>query len=223
MKSMAGAFDQKAASDNCPDYPLNQAIDKKTLRKEIILRRDSLSPDIRKVKDQAACARLTSMDEYRKAATILLYASFRSEVGTEYLIRQALADDCIVVLPRCDQSDETLKLFAIREWSDLVPGCWGILEPLEATDRAIDIRSVDIVIAPGVAFDEDCNRLGYGKGYYDKLLSGRESVAGAPLRPLVIGLAYEEQIVPSIPCSPHDMKMDFIITDKRNIYCHEPK
>lgn len=223
MKSMAGAFDQKAASDNCPNYPLNQATDKKKLRKEIILRRDSLSPDIRKVKDQAACARLTSMDEYRKAATILLYASFRSEVDTEYLIRQALADDCIVVLPRCDQSDETLKLFAIREWSDLVPGCWGILEPLEATDRAIDIRSVDIVIAPGVAFDEDCNRLGYGKGYYDKLLSNRESVAGAPLRPLVIGLAYEEQIVPSIPCSPHDMKMDFIITDKRNIYCHEPK
>ena len=223
MKSMAGAFDQKAASDNCPDYPLKQAVDKKSLRKEITLRRDSLSPDIRKVKDQAACARLTSMDEYRKAATILLYASFRSEVGTETLIRQALADDCIVVLPRCDQSDETLKLFAIREWSDLVPGCWGILEPLEATDRAIDIRSVDIVIAPGVAFDEDCNRLGYGKGYYDKLLSGRESVAGAPLRPLVIGLAYEEQIVPSIPCSPHDMKMDFIITDKRNIYCHEPK
>ena len=223
MKSMAGAFDQKAASDNCPDYPLNQATDKKTLRKEIILRRDSLSPDIRKVKDQAACARLTSMDEYRKAATILLYASFRSEVDTEYLIRQALEDDCIVVLPRCDQSDETLKLFAIREWSDLVPGCWGILEPLEATDRTIDIRSVDIVIAPGVAFDEDCNRLGYGKGYYDKLLSNRESVAGVPLRPLVIGLAYEEQIVPSIPCSPHDMKMDFIITDKRNIYCHEPK
>ena len=223
MKSMAGAFDQKAASDNCPDYPLKQAVDKKSLRKEITLRRDSLSPDIRKVKDQAACARLTSMDEYRKAATILLYASFRSEVDTESLIRQALADDCIVVLPRCDQSDETLKLFAIREWSDLVPGCWGILEPLEATDRAIDIRSVDIVIAPGVAFDEDCNRLGYGKGYYDKLLSGRESVAGAPLRPLVIGLAYEEQIVPSIPCSPHDMKMDFIITDKRNIYCHEPK
>ena len=223
MRSMAGAFDQKAASDNCPDYPLKQAVDKKSLRKEITLRRDSLSPDIRKIKDQAAYARLTSLNEYKKAGTILLYASFRSEVNTESLIRQALADNRIVVLPRCDQSDETLKLFAIRKWSDLVPGCWGILEPLEATDRAIDIRSVDIVIAPGVAFDEDCNRLGYGKGYYDKLLSKRESLAGAPLRPLVVGLAYEEQIVPSIPCSPHDMKMDFVITDKRNIYCHGSK
>ena len=223
MRSMAGAFDQKAASDNCPDYPLKQAVDKKSLRKEITLRRDSLSPDIRKIKDQAACARLTALNAYRKAGTILLYASFRSEVDTENLIRQALADNRIVVLPRCDQSDETLKLFSIREWSDLVPGCWGILEPLEAIDRAIDIRSVDIVIAPGVAFDEDCNRLGYGKGYYDKLLSKRESVAGAPLRPLVVGLAYEEQIVPSIPCSPHDMQMDFVITDKRNIYCHGSK
>jgi len=220
MRSMAGAFDRKAASDNCPDYPLKQAVDKKSLRKEITLRRDSLSPDIRKVKDQAACARLMSMNEYRNAGTILLYASFRSEVDTENLIRQALADNRVVVLPRCDQSDETLKLFAIRQWSDLIRGCWGILEPIESTYRIINIKSVDIVIAPGVAFDEDCNRLGYGKGYYDKLLSKRESVAGAPLSPLVIGLAYEEQIVPYIPCSPHDMKMDFVITDKRNIYCH---
>ncbi len=224
MKSMAGAFDQKAAFDNCPDYPLKQAADKKSLRKELTQRRDSLSPDIRKVKDRAACERLTSMKEYRKAGTILLYASFRSEVDTENLIRQALADNRIVVLPRVDRSDETLRLFAIREWSDLAPGCWGILEPLEAADRAIDIKSVDIVIAPGVAFDEDCNRLGYGKGYYDKLLSDRKPFAsGAPRRPLVIGLAYEEQIMLSIPCAPHDMKMDFVITDKRNIHCYGPQ
>jgi len=85
MKSMAGAFDQKAASDNCPDYPLKQATDKKSLRKKITLRRDSLFPDIRKCKDQEACTRLKSLNEYKKAGTILLYASFRSEVNTKAL------------------------------------------------------------------------------------------------------------------------------------------
>lgn len=223
MKSMAGAFDQKAAFDNCRDNPFKQTVDKKSLRKEIILRRDSLPPDVRVAKDRAVRERLMSMNEYRKAGTILLYASFRSEVGTESLIRQALADNRMVVLPRVERETETLKLYAIGDWSDLTPGSWGILEPVEAAERAIDVINIDIVIAPGVAFDEDCNRLGYGKGYYDKLLSGRKPASDGTIRPLIVGLAYEEQMVPAIPCSPHDMKMDFVITDKRTIYCHGPQ
>ena len=220
---MAGAFDQKAALDNCRANPSNQAVDKKSLRKEIILRRDSLSPEIKKVKDLAVREKLTSMNEYKKAGAILLYASFRSEVDTENLIRQALLDRYTVALPRVDRESNTIKLYTIREWSDLASGCWGILEPLEAAERAINIENIDIVIAPGVAFDESCNRLGYGKGFYDKLLSNRLSTSGGALCPRVVGLAYEEQIVPIIPCSPHDMKMDFVITDKRNIYCNGPK
>lgn len=218
---MAGAFDQKAAFGNCCNHPLPKAADKKSLRRAIILRRDSLHLDIRKMKDRAVNEKLTSLDEYKNAGTILLHVSFRSEVDTKALIRQALSDGRTVVLPRVDRQSETIQLYVIKEWSDLLPGAWGILEPFKVTERVIDIERVDVVIAPGVAFDQDCNRIGYGKGYYDKLLNRRRATPDGALRPLVIGIAYEEQIVPTIPCSPHDMKMDLVITDKRTIYCHE--
>jgi 5-formyltetrahydrofolate cyclo-ligase len=217
---MAGAFDQKAASDSRRFDPHIHSSDKKSLRKEIINRRDSIAPDSRKSKDAEIVKRLTDMRAYGTAGTILLYAAFRSEVSTEKLIRQTLSDGRKVVLPRVESSSGTLKLFAIGDWSDLVPGCWGIPEPVEAVERSVNITEVDIVIAPGVAFDVNCNRLGYGKGFYDKLLFNRRTAADGSLHPIVAGLAYEEQIVSYIPCSPHDMKMDFIITDKRIIDCH---
>ena len=131
---------------------------------------------------------------------------------------KSLSDRKVTVLPRVDKKNETLMLYEIRNWSELSPGSWGILEPDEMEGRAISVDDIDIVIAPGVAFDESCNRLGYGKGYYDKLLSRKKG-----LIPFVIGLAYEEQIVNALPCNPHDIKMDIVITDKRIITCHEPK
>ena len=87
----------------------------------------------------------------------------------------------------------------------------------------MNIEDIDLAIVPGIAFDEQCNRLGYGKGFYDKLFnklakrlnSQRSAVSGR-----IIALAYEEQIVESIPADSHDIKMDKIITDKRIIDCH---
>ena len=219
MRPMAGAFNQKAAINNCYGNPIDQSLVKKSLRKESILRRDSMSLDARRSKDRAILDRLISMSEFKNARTVLVYAAFRSEVGTEHIIRKALAENRIVGLPRVERLTETLKLYSIEDWSDLAPGCWGILEPAERPDRTMDIKNIELVITPGAAFDEHCNRIGYGKGYYDKLLSGRK----LELHPVVLGLAYEEQIVRSIPFDPHDMKMDLIITDKRDIRCHGPK
>jgi 5-formyltetrahydrofolate cyclo-ligase len=222
MRAMAEAPVQrpgKNIANNCQKIPVTPLLDKKSLRKEIIVRRDAIPNEIRELKNTAIEEWLTGLNSFQEARTILFYASFRSEVNTEKLIRQSLEDRRITVLPRVVKMNETLKLYIIRNWADLAPGSWGILEPIEAGDRELQAVDIDIVIAPGVAFDESCNRLGYGKGYYDKLLSARGSTE---CKPLIVGLAYEEQIVSSLPCNPHDIKMDVVITDKRIITCNEP-
>jgi len=222
MREMAEAPVQrngKTVANNCHKIPVTSILDKKSLRKEIILRRDSIPSEIREMKDRAIEKQLTRINSFQEARTILFYASFRSEVNTQKLLQQSLEDRRITVLPRVVKINDTLKLYIIKNLSDLAPGSWGILEPLETVDRELQIADIDIVIAPGVAFDESCNRLGYGKGYYDKLLGARRSVSS---KPLIVGLAYEEQIVPSLPCNPHDIKMDIVITDKRIITCNEP-
>jgi 5-formyltetrahydrofolate cyclo-ligase len=220
MRSMAEVSVQRTNenSNSCPKIPVTPRLDKKALRKEIISHRDSIPSEIRELKDREILKRLTGINAFQEARAILFYASFRSGVNTEKLIRQALEDGIITVLPRVVKSNDILKLYVIRNLADLAPGSWGILEPIAAEERELQAVDIDIVIAPGVAFDERCNRLGYGKGYYDKLLSARDSAAH---KPLIVGLAYEEQIVSSLPCNPHDIKMDIVITDKRIITCNE--
>jgi 5-formyltetrahydrofolate cyclo-ligase len=94
---------------------------------------------------------------------------------------------------------------------ELKSGYMGIPEPSLPDERLVNLNEIDIVIIPGAAFDYSGNRLGYGAGYYDILLSGRKR------RMPVIALAYEEQIVDSIPAEDHDVKVDMIVTDKRVI------
>ena len=184
------------------------------MRKTVISSRDALSIETRKAKDESILRRLLTLPEFTKAGTILFYASFRSEVDTMQLLRQSLLEGKTVVLPRVDTSSTSLVLYSIRSMEDLAPGCYGILEPAVNEDRNVHDVSIDLMIVPGVAFDEHCNRLGYGKGYYDRLLFLKKAPA--------VALAYEEQILDSIPADAHDIKMDKVITDKRIIERHGP-
>jgi 5-formyltetrahydrofolate cyclo-ligase len=130
------------------------------------------------------------------------------------------------VLPRVDKQNNELKIYEIKDTEELVKGYFGIPEPNVSADisanisesRRMNVEHMDLILVPGVAFDEQCNRLGYGKGFYDKLLS-RVRGQGSSVKCL-IALAYEEQIVGSIPSESHDIKMDKIITDKRIIECY---
>ncbi len=182
------------------------------IRKEVISRRDALSISVRKAKDESIRSRLLALPEFINARTILFYASFRSEVDTIELLQNSLLNNKTVVLPRVDVQNASLTLYEILTTEDLAPGCYGILEPSVNEDRSVHDAGIDLMIIPGVAFDEHCNRLGYGKGYYDRLLSHKNAPA--------VALAYEEQILSHIPSDVHDMKMDKVITDKRIIERH---
>jgi 5-formyltetrahydrofolate cyclo-ligase len=99
---------------------------------------------------------------------------------------------------------------------ELTPGYMGIPEPPQMDERLAGIDDADLVVIPGAGFDFAGNRLGYGAGYYDSLLSQRKKKIP------VIALAYEEQIVDSIPAEQHDVKVDMIVTDKRVIRTPSP-
>jgi 5-formyltetrahydrofolate cyclo-ligase len=184
---------------------------KNTIRKEALGRRDAIPLEVKRIKDSLIKEMLFSLPEFGSARTILCYASFRSEVETSGIIRESLVSGKKVVLPKVDRERRRLQLYEVKDVSELSPGYMGIPEPSLTDERSTGIKDIDLVIMPGAGFDISGNRLGYGGGYYDILLAegGKETPK--------IALAYEEQIVESVPSEGHDVKVDIIVTDKRII------
>lgn len=154
-------------------------------------------------------ARLTALPAYENSTTVMFYVDVRSEVRTRLAIEAALNSGKQVVVPYCVGDD--LELFRLKAMADLEIGTFGILEPLDRLrklpDRKADVRDLDLILVPGVAFDRHGGRLGHGKGYYDKLL--RNARADTPL----VALAFECQLFPKIPTEKHDVFMDMVIAE----------
>jgi len=188
--------------------------DKNSLRKELLQKRDAIPPEVKRTKDRLIRENLASLDEMKTALLLFFFASFRSEVDTFAMIRDALSGGKRVVLPKVERESRTLLLYEIGSLEELAPGYMGIPEPSKAAEeRPVDIDDVDAVIIPGAAFDPSGNRIGYGGGYYDRLL------ADLKRKVPVIAPAYEEQVIDAVPVDPHDHKVDIIVTDRRVIRC----
>lgn len=186
-------------------------MNKKLIRKKTLIKRDSIDPEKKLKKDKLIMERILSLPSFEKAKKVFYFASFRSEVSTLPQIEEAFKMGKRIILPKVDNINNRLRLFEIHNTGEIKPGFMGIPEPDVSLERERDINDVDLVIMPGVAFDTDGNRLGYGAGYYDKLLSGLKK--DIPL----IAIAYEEQIVDSLPVESHDVRVHIIVTDKRII------
>lgn len=177
---------------------------KNDLRKQVLTARDRLAPGERTAKSREIGERLFALPEFGTARTVLFFASFRSEVETVPMIRRALAEGKRVVLPKVAGAE--LELFEIADYAeDVAPGAWGIPEPKSA--RPVKLADIDLVVVPGAAFDLHGNRIGYGAGFYDKLLPG--------FRGLTAALAFELQIIASVPASAHDVPVKKIVTETR--------
>ncbi len=167
------------------------------MKKKVIVRRDDRSINILK--------RLLEHPRFLSASSILLYASLPHEVDTGKLVTICLKTKTVVALPKVDSGQQELRLYQVRSLQDLSPGAFGITEPLP--EREVLLEDIDLAIIPGIAFTRSGQRLGRGKGYYDKLLAGRKGE-----NPYTVGLAFEEQIVENLPRMPHDVDLDLIIT-----------
>ena len=188
---------------------------KSRIRQDVLRKRDSLDPDIRKAKDSLIKEQLFSLAEFQQAPVLFFFSSFRSEVSTSAQIAEALSLGKRVILPSVDSMNKELRLYEIKQLSELSAGYMGIPEPAVAEERERDINDVTLVIMPGAAFDPKGNRLGYGGGYYDRLLSRLRR------RIPLVALAYEEQLVDSLPSGPHDIRVHMIVTDQRVIHCRK--
>jgi 5-formyltetrahydrofolate cyclo-ligase len=184
---------------------------KKTIRRKVLEKRDEIPPVVKKIKDALIKQGLFSLPEFIAAKTVFFYASFGSEVETLSMIKESLKLGKRVVLPKVDKERHMLRLYEIKDISELSPGYMGIPEPLLPNERLVSLDDFDLVIIPGVVFDYSGNRLGYGAGYYDILLSKSEE------KKPIVALAYEEQLVDSIPSETHDVKINTVVTDKRVI------
>jgi len=143
---------------------------KAELRRQIIAARDALPPATRRELSARITPQLLALDAYRQASCVLAYMSFGSEFDTAALVTDALASGRQLCLPRVDRNTRRLELHYVgNPASDLQTGTWGIREPRAECPPA-DLARVDFVLLPGVAFTPQCDRLGYGGGFYDRFL-----------------------------------------------------
>jgi len=171
---------------------------------------DNMSFQDHKLKSIIVTDSLLNSEEYISANTIFVYYPFRKEIDTRLIIKDALVKNKKIILPKVYGSE--LRIFFVNDESkDLKRSSYDILEPDDSVCREAPLDSIDLVIVPGLCFDLNFNRLGYGGGFYDKIL-GKFSI-----RVKKIALAFDLQILDNIPSCPHDQKVDIIITES-NIY-----
>ena len=179
---------------------------KDKIRKRVLDERFAMVPEERRARSRAIEQRLFDLPEFRAASVILFFASFQSEVETHFMIRRALAEGKRVVLPKVKGKE--LVLLEIRNFDeDVLPGAWGIPEPERGTP--VLLKDIGLIVVPGAVFDEQGNRIGYGAGYYDRMLPAYSGPT--------VALAYELQVLPSVPADQHDIPVRKIVTEKRII------
>lgn len=175
---------------------------KKELRKKMRTKRSMLTKEQVEEDSRKIVSRLLETAEYKNTKKVFCYVSFEEEVDTVPFIRQALSDGKRVAVPRVNGKE--MEFYRIASLEELQPGYYGILEPVT---NEIEKELEGILIVPGLAFDAEYNRMGYGGGFYDRYLNQHPSH-----KLLKAALAYEFQIVSIIETEEHDRKMDMIIT-----------
>lgn len=194
---------------------------KKRLREKLLKRRDSIPPEVKARKEAAIEKRLFDLEVFNQSKCTLMYVSFRSEVDTRNYLDDMLRSGKRLILPVVDARHNVLKLYEVKDSSELVPGYMGIPEPNIRENRRVTIKDIDLVVIPGTGFDTKGNRLGYGGGYYDRLLSYESRQLAEVEHITTVALAFEEQIGEDIPAETHDITVDMIITDERLIDCNK--
>ena len=182
---------------------------KQALRATVTAARDALSPNVRKVAADTIMRRVLSLDIYHAATSVLTYMSFGNELNTHHFFDTLLRDGKTVMLPRIDKASNTLTLHRVNGHDDLVDGIWGIREPHPDSPK-VALADVDMMMMPGLAFDRAGNRLGYGAGYYDRLLA---PLADKAVRPLRLVAAFDCQVVDAVPVGPSDQPFHILVTE----------
>lgn len=202
--------------------------EKYKLRKHMEKLRDAIHIEEREEKSKQACEHVLAhpifaQDNKEGPLTICTYMPFRSELDIAPVMEWCWEQNIRVLVPRAHRLSRTLHIHAIKSYDDLETGAWGIREPKHnAPSWELD-SPIDVMIIPGLAFDEHGGRLGYGGGYYDRFVRSFQRVFENKQwkLPLLMSVAYDLQLVDAVPMDRHDFKIDVIITESGTITIEE--
>ncbi len=181
-------------------------MEKEELRKKYIDIRKKVEDKTRK--SDFICQKVLDTEEYKKAKIIACYKPLPTEVDTRLLIEEAINSGKMIVLPKVNGQELEFYIIKDLDNNNFEKSKIGVEEPNPFCHEKIDIRLIDLVIVPGICFDKEGNRLGFGKGYYDRLLNKIKNIVS-------IGICFKEQMVQKnvIPVNSLDKKVDLVISD----------
>lgn len=177
--------------------------DKKELRSYIKTKRKSIENKVEK--DSLIAQNLLSLDEIKKADTVLCYISLDDEICTDEIVSALLASGKRVGAPYCLDNKGNMDFYYITDFDDLKIQSFGVREPVIEKCKKVASFDNTIIILPGLCFDKNGNRLGYGKGYYDRFLQFHSLIS--------VGLCYNSLIVKNVPTDIFDKKVDLIVSE----------
>lgn len=181
-----------------------ESLTKQEIRSKILLRLKTQKEEDRERKSRAVKNKLFRSKVFKKAKIIMFYISFDGEVNTEEMIKEAQKLGKIIAVPFCKGNSRAIYPCLLHRKAKLRKGLYGVCEP--AVKRRIDLRDIDLVIVPGIAFDKEGRRLGRGKGCYDWFLKK------IPKDTPSIGLAFGFQILPYIPAFKSDCNVSKVLS-----------
>ena len=176
---------------------------KAQIRSKILLRLKTQEEEDRSRKSKLITDKLLRNKVFKKAKIVMFYIAFGGEVNTEGMIREAKKTGKLICVPVCRKDKETMQPAILEDHAKLIKGPYGVMEPV--TQGQINPRDLDLVIVPGLAFDKKGNRLGRGKGCYDRFLRTLSEKISS------IGLAFDFQILPLVPTTCTDVSVKKII------------
>jgi len=194
---------------------IDVAAEKERLRRRILLLREQQTPSDAETKSLKITEMLTQLPEYRKAQVIASYVDKGNEVQTRPLIRKALASRKKVLVPIVNKERRSLDFSEIKSLDELVPGAFDIPEPKPDYRRLTDLETMEVVLlVPGIAWDFDGYRVGWGKGYFDTVLKRLHE------KSLAVGLAFDLQVVDRVPRAQFDLPVDMVVTETKVARSH---
>lgn len=181
-------------------------VEKDQVRRQCRQYREQLSAGEKRKLDTEIQSRFLALREYAGAGALFLYVSKEIEVDTHSLIGAAWANGKRVAVPRCVPETREMEFYWIRVWEDLEEGAFGVLEPIPGRCTLVEGYQEGLCVVPGLSFDAEGYRLGYGKGYYDRFLSrfgGR-----------TVGLCYQECMRWRLPHGRYDRPVEILVTER---------
>lgn len=180
-------------------------MNKNDVRKKILDIRDNIDEHEKQIMDYKVFTNIINSNGYKNSTNIFLFVSYNSEVDTHRIINYSLENGKRVFLPKVISREAGMETIEIKSFSDLEKSKYGILEPYG--NKYASPEEIEVVFAPGLAFDKKGGRLGYGAGFYDRYLMLLKKTTAK------IGLCYSFQVIENVPMEEYDIKMDGIITN----------